>query len=75
MPWTTIAKVAFSILITAIGKIPPEQWAKLGTLLTNFLQNLSNNLPAGHPAFSIFNAYKAPLSKLPPVKKPDLWEN
>jgi hypothetical protein len=62
--WTTVAKIALSILITAIGKIPADQWAKLGTMLTDFLQKLANNLPAGHPAFSIFNAYRAPLSKM-----------
>lgn len=74
MPWTTIAKIAFSVLISAIGKIPPEKWAALGTMLTDYLQKLSDNLPAGHPAFAIFGAYKAPASKTPGPKY-DPWAN
>lgn len=70
MPWMTLAKLAFSLLITAIGKIPPEKWSQLGTMLIEFLQKLSDNLPAGHPAFAMFDAYKAPHAKMA-MPKPD----
>lgn len=76
MPWMTIAKLAFSLLITAIGKIPPEKWSQLGTMLIDFLQKLSDKLPAGHPAYAIFQSYRAPASMIAPPKPDDeTWAN
>jgi hypothetical protein len=66
MPWMTIAKFAFSILITAVGKIPPDDWAKLGTLVVNFLQDMEDRLPAGNPLTVSLNAYRASKSRLTP---------
>jgi hypothetical protein len=62
--WTTVAKIAFSVLITAIQKIPASEWAKLGAIIVDWLQKLQNQLPAGHPIFSVLNAYRAPASKM-----------
>lgn len=76
MPWMTIAKLAFSLLITAIGKIPPEKWSQLGTMLIDFLQSLADRLPAGHPAFAIFQSYRAPASMIATPKPDDeTWAN
>lgn len=66
--WMVLARAGFSLLITAISKVPPEQWAKLGTLLANFLQSLADRLPAGHPAYAIFQSYKAPVGMVVPPK-------
>jgi len=73
--WMVLARAAFSILITAIGKIPADQWAKLGGMLTAFLQSLADRLPAGHPAFAIFNSYHAPAGMIAPPKHEDPWES
>jgi hypothetical protein len=64
--WLTIAKLAFSMLITAVGKIPPENWAKLGDVVIKFLQSMEDRLPAGNPLTVSFNAYRASKSRLTP---------
>lgn len=74
--WMTLLKFALSVAITAVAKIPNDQWAKLGVVITTWLQALSNKLPAGHPAIRLFNAYKAPAHKLEapkPSTDADLW--
>lgn len=76
MPWMTIAKIALSLLITAVGKIPADKWNALGGLVINFLQKMQNNLPAGHPLITTLNAYKAPYSLLAhPKPDDDTWRN
>lgn len=62
--WITIAKFAFSVLITAVGKISPEEWAKLGTIIQSWLQAIEDKLPAGHPMIIMTSAFRAPRSKL-----------
>ena len=64
--WMVLARAAFNALIMAIGKIPPERWAALGTMLVDFLEKVQNRLPAGHPAITVLNSYRAPASKLTP---------
>jgi hypothetical protein len=71
--WTTVAKVAFSVLITAIQKIPASEWAKLGVIIVSWLQAVQDKLPAGHPWITSMHAYRAPLSKLAPPKTGDPW--
>lgn len=74
--WMVLARAAFSMLITAIGKIPADQWAKLGGMLAAFLQSLADRLPAGHPAFAIFQSYRAPASMIATPKPDDeTWAN
>ncbi|APW60469.1 hypothetical protein [Paludisphaera borealis] len=62
--WTTIARLAFAVLVAAVQKIPPEQWQTLGAIVVAWLQTIQDKLPAGHPMIAVVSAYKAPRSKL-----------
>jgi len=66
MPWMTVAKIAFSLLITAIGKIPASDWAKLGDVIVGFLQSMEDRLPPGNPLTVSLSAYRASKSRLTP---------
>jgi hypothetical protein len=57
--WTLIAKIAFSTLITAVQKIPPDQWAKLGQIIVAWIQKLQDKLPPGHPMLVKLDAFRA----------------
>jgi hypothetical protein len=74
--WMSLLKFALSVAVTAISRISPDQWAKVGTVLIAWIQNLENKLPPGNPLFAVLNSYRAPSHKLqPPKAKPeaDLW--
>lgn len=75
--WMTLMKFALNVAITAVSQIPADQWAKLGTVITAWLQNLQNVLPKGNPMFAALHNYRAPLSKMEPPKEGevDLWAN
>lgn len=62
--WMTILRLALSVVITAVAKIPPDRWAQLGTVAVAWLQKLEDALPAGNPLVAAINAYRAPRSKL-----------
>lgn len=74
--WLMLAKYAFQIAIMAVSKVPPAQWAKIGVLITNFLQNIEDKLPAGSPVITHLNAYKAPRALLmAPKPEAEKWDN
>lgn len=74
--WMFVIRMAFNAIIAAVGKIPAEQWAKIGGLVVSFLQKMQDKLPAGNPLITTLNAYKAPYSLLAqPKPDDDSWAN
>lgn len=74
--WLALLKFALSVAVTAISRISPDQWAKVGTVLIAWIQSLENKLSAGNPLFAVLNSYRAPSFKLQPPKadpEVDLW--
>lgn len=74
--WLALLKFALNVAVTAVAKIPPDQWAKIGTVVTTWLQALASRLPAGNPLFAALHDYRAPLAKMSPPKadhEVDLW--
>lgn len=76
--WISLLKFALTVAVTAVGQVKPDQWAKVGTVITAWLQSLQGKLPAGHPAFGAFSAYRAHPSMVKPPATPragaDVWD-
>lgn len=62
--WMLLLRAALTIAIQAVSRIPESQWAKLSDVIVNWLAKIQEKLPTGSPAFTAFDAYRAPASKL-----------
>jgi hypothetical protein len=63
--WLTLLKLALNMAVLAIGKIPAEQWAQLGSkardIVLAFLAQLQKQYGDSHPVvkeFSDFHVFK-----------------
>ncbi|MDR3582605.1 MAG: hypothetical protein P4L67_05000 [Candidatus Pacebacteria bacterium] len=74
--WLTLAKFAFKIAVMAVSNIPASDWAKLGTVVTTFLQSLQDKLPRDHPAITLTSAWRADRASLQaPKPEAEKWGN
>ena len=64
--WTTIIKAALKVAALAIAQVPASQWAQLGVIITNWINDLVEKLPAGHPFTVVASSCRAPRAKMTP---------
>lgn len=62
--WVKVAQFSLAVLVTAVGKITPAQWAQLGVVLQAWLTALEGKLPAGHPLVKMLDAYRSKVGQI-----------
>jgi hypothetical protein len=62
--WLTVVKYALASVVFALSKVSPEQWAKAGDLIVDWLISIEDRLPRGNPLVVVLNAYRAAPSRL-----------